>query len=105
MSLLSNACKYSPDNSDIEIYLKEKDDDLEIIVKDYGAGISEEERDKIFTPFYRNNNYIGYVKGTGLGLSIAQKAVKSIGGAITFNSESGEGSEFKVIIPLNYVPL
>ena len=82
-NLLSNAVNYSPENGKIEIYLKGDEHNFSFTIKDEGPGIKEENKEKIFVPFFREdpsrNRKTG---GTGLGLSIAKKIVSSCGGEI-----------------------
>ena len=101
MNLLSNAIKFSDKNTSIMITLVIEKDMLTISVKDQGIGVCEEEKDKIFNRFYQSStteskNYIG----SGIGLDLTNYLVKSHDGKIELNSKIGEGSEFKVIIPL-----
>ena len=76
-------------------------DKVEIIVQDFGEGISHEEQKKIFNRFYRVDKARTREKGgNGLGLSIAQKLVESYHGKISVISELGSGSKFKLEFPL-----
>jgi signal transduction histidine kinase len=65
---------------------------------DTGTGVSEEDMDRIFYPFFTTK-----LTGTGLGLSTAFRAVQDHGGRITVESDKGEGSVFTVIIPIENV--
>ena len=69
---------------------------VEIMVGDNGSGIAEADRNKIFDPFFTTKE-VG--KGTGLGLWICYGIIEKHGGAITFESKVGEGSQFRVLIP------
>ncbi|MDH5721141.1 MAG: ATP-binding protein [Spirochaetia bacterium] len=73
--------------------------DLSIIVEDSGIGISEEDKEKIFSPFLQSKDQ-SHAKygGTGLGLSISKRLVEMMGGSIKLNSELGKGSKFIVNI-------
>ncbi len=113
-NLLSNALKYSPLTSavDIEItllpVLSEKvshdntDDDqrhdIEFVIRDYGIGIPLEDQGKMFESFHRASN-IGNIPGTGLGMVIVKRSVEAHGGSITFESIQNEGTTFTVRIP------
>ena len=114
-NLFSNALKYSPDNSSVEIKLSKNDrDQFHIIIKDYGIGIDKSEQKKIFDPFYEvgntNRHSSDFSKfmggGTGLGLSIVKGIVERHGGRIWVESEGPDdeiqfpGSEFHIIIPI-----
>jgi two-component system sensor histidine kinase HydH len=69
-------------------------DVVEVRFRDTGPGIPEEERDRIFVPFYTTKQ-----KGTGLGLAISQRLVKAHAGSIQVRSTPGEGAEFLVSLP------
>ena len=79
----------------ISTYLK--DNAIYISIKDNGIGIALEEHEKIFDPFYTTKE-VG--KGTGLGLSISYGIIKDHKGEITLNSDSGEGAEFILKLPI-----
>jgi CheY-like chemotaxis protein/two-component sensor histidine kinase len=67
-----------------------------ITVADTGAGIPEAARDRVFTPFFTTKP-AGV--GTGLGLPICRRIIRSFGGEITFDTESGKGTQFRVVLP------
>lgn len=99
INLISNAIKYSPENTDIEIYVRFLSKDLfKICVKDSGIGIPESEQGNIFSRFFRANNASTY-QGTGLGLHLVQSYAEKMGGMVSFESKCGEGSKFYVTIP------
>lgn len=97
-NLLSNAIKYSPQDSEIYLYLTFNLDHIEIQVKDFGLGISQEDQTEIFEPFYRGQN-VHHLTGTGLGLVVVKKCVDLHDGSITINSEIGKGTTVKIILP------
>jgi len=70
-------------------------DDAVIEVADNGAGIPEGLSDKVFQSFFSTKG----TEGTGLGLLVVQKVVEECGGAITFTSQEGEGTTFRVVLP------
>lgn len=99
-NLLSNAIKYT-DKGKIEVSVsssvKKDKCDIEIVVKDTGKGISEENIDLIFNKFgklEKNSDTLGL----GLGLFITKNLVNILGGNISITSELGKGSEFKVFL-------
>lgn len=102
-NLISNAIKYSPQNSNIFVkvsYLNESDE-VEITVSDEGCGISSEHQKKIFDRFYRVENDTHTIKGTGLGLNLVQTTIeKHHGGKVFVSSELGKGSTFGFRIPV-----
>jgi PAS domain S-box-containing protein len=98
-NLISNAVKYSPETSPIDIDLEQDDFQVKIKVKDEGIGIPEAEQKNLFEPFFRASN-CGDIKGTGLGLSLIKKVVEQHKGNISFSSSANKGTEFVVILPL-----
>ncbi|MGC8782286.1 MAG: sensor histidine kinase, partial [Anaerolineae bacterium] len=74
---------------------------LQVTVTDEGAGISEEDRQRIFDPFYRAARAVGSgIAGVGLGLYIARALVELHGGRLWFDSAVGRGSAFHVTFPI-----
>jgi signal transduction histidine kinase len=67
-------------------------------VADTGIGISKEDQEKVFEPFFRTKNASNY-KGYGIGLSICKRIVDIHGGRIILKSDLGQGSNFNVILP------
>jgi signal transduction histidine kinase len=98
-NLLTNAGKYSPEESPVSLSLTRENEALVFRVKDEGVGIPENDRKHLFEAFHRAAN-VGTVAGTGLGLSIVKHAVDLHGGTITFESTVGAGTEFIVTIPV-----
>ncbi|NQW17778.1 MAG: GAF domain-containing protein [Chloroflexi bacterium] len=99
-NLISNASKYSPHESVVEIEVSVVEDRLGIAVRDNGNGISEEDQAKLFIPFFRVESDVeSAVPGTGLGLAISNSIVELHDGDLTVDSEPGKGSVFWVSIP------
>lgn len=101
-NLLSNACKYSPEQTEIAIQLTTHGQMLEMCIKDYGIGIPATSLAQLFEPFFRADNTTN-IQGTGLGLAIVKQAVDLAEGTITVDSEINVGSTFTVRLP--YQPL
>ena len=102
-NLVTNAIKYSPDNSKIEvkIELTEDKNHVKVSVKDEGIGIAPDCLDRVFDRFYRTENTTHTIKGTGLGLHLVQVAIeKQHKGKVFVESELNKGSTFGFIIPL-----
>lgn len=100
-NLISNAVKYSPDNSKIVVTINKEKNDLLISVADNGYGIPEAQKEKIFDKLFRADNVVGKdVEGTGLGLYIVKSIIEQSGGKIWFESEIDKGSTFYVTIPI-----
>lgn len=99
-NLISNAIKYSPDNSQIQIDLRCDDKKWVLQVKDQGIGISKKAQRQLFKEFYRGDNAINSkVVGSGIGLLLVKNYVTMHGGNITCSSQENGGSTFQVVIP------
>lgn len=98
-NLLTNAIKYSPPESPIQITLAVEGDEAVIRVQDQGIGIPEDDLKRLFEPFHRASN-VGQIQGTGLGLAITRQAIEKHGGTISVDSRVGEGTTFTVRLPL-----
>lgn len=103
-NLIGNAVKFTDEGHVILIIdKKEKDEnsiDLFIIVEDTGIGVPKEEQEFIFEAFAQQKDQsTKKYGGTGLGLAISKRLVEMMGGTITFESEVGKGSKFKIFIP------
>ena len=96
-NLLSNAIKFGLGRP-IEIALHGSDDQVRLRIRDNGAGITHEERKRIFEPFVRDMSPRNY-GGLGLGLYIVRTIVDGFGGTLTVESEPGKGSAFTVELP------
>jgi signal transduction histidine kinase len=97
-NLISNAIKYSPQHSRIDVIAREEDNNLVLVVEDEGIGIPQDEQHKLFNIFQRASN-VGDTKGTGLGLAIVKQALDLQGGSVVLQSQLDEGSRFIVTIP------
>jgi PAS domain S-box-containing protein len=97
-NLLSNAAKFSPENSEIDVAVELIKNEFVISVKDRGMGISEEDQLHLFQRFFRAKNASG-VQGTGLGLHIITKYLELMHGRIELVSALEKGSLFTVYIP------
>jgi len=95
-NLVENAIKYT-ESGRIEIEIKKEDNVAIVEVKDTGKGIKEENLNKVFEPFYREDKSRNEaVKGTGLGLTITKKLVSQMNGEIEVESKVGIGTTFRV---------
>lgn len=95
MNLVSNASKFSPEASQIEIKTTSHDDMVVLSVKDQGMGISPEDQQHLMERFFRGAN-AGNIQGTGLGLHIVSKYAELMNGRVVCNSELGKGTEFLI---------
>ncbi len=100
-NLISNAVKFSPDGTTIQLWLRRQSDNALIEVRDQGPGMSRNDLDRMFEPFrsLRRTGTAGE-PGTGLGLVIARRIVNAHGGRIWAESSPGQGSSFFVQLPL-----
>ena len=100
MNLLSNAVKYTLEGS-VSISLERDGGFALITVNDTGIGMNEEDSSRVFEEFFRAGSAKSDFEGTGLGLSIVMEIVDNHGGMIEHSSKLGEGSQFKIRLPLN----
>lgn len=101
-NLITNAIKYNQDNGTVDVLLSvEGTQQLVLEVKDSGMGIPEQDLPHIFERFYRARiSKEQRIEGTGLGLAIVKTIVEKHGGQIDVQSVVGEGSCFRVVLPL-----
>jgi len=93
-NLLSNAFRWTPEGGRIWVDLRSVDGNVSVAVSDTGPGISAEEKERIFRPFWSRDG-----GGTGLGLAIARELAVALGGRIEVRSEPGLGSRFELVLP------
>jgi PAS domain S-box-containing protein len=98
-NLLTNAVKYSPAGSTVELELESRPTSLTFMVIDRGIGIPPEDHARLFESFHRARN-VGNVEGTGLGLAIVRQCIALHGGTVDFESVPGKGSVFIVCLPV-----
>ncbi len=102
INLLDNAIKYTPTGGKVQLIAYKKYNNIIIIVKDTGIGISKKHLNRLFERFYRVDKARSRkVGGTGLGLAIVKHVMISFNGKIKVNSEEGKGTEFSVILPIH----
>lgn len=103
-NLISNAIKYSNNNSQIFIDLKCDERKWMLQVKDNGIGISKKAQRQLFKEFYRGDNAINSkVVGSGIGLLLVKNYVTLHGGSISCDSQENTGSTFQVVIPFKSI--
>ena len=93
-NLLSNAFRWTPEGGRVELELSASNGSISVAVADTGPGITSEERDRIFRPFWSRDG-----GGTGLGLAIANELAMALGGRIELRTEPGQGSRFELLLP------
>ena len=93
-NLLTNAFRWTPDGGRVGLELTAQNGRIRVAVEDTGPGISADEQERIFRPFWTHDG-----KGTGLGLAIARELAVALGGRIELDSELGRGSRFELVLP------
>lgn len=96
--LLDNATAYSPRGASVTVEISARDDWATIVVRDLGPGIPADELRCLFEPFFRGRGAKG--RGAGLGLPMARLLVEQYAGVLDVESVEGEGSSFRVRLPL-----
>ncbi len=100
INLLSNACKYSPEESLITIGVEHKNGEVIFCVQDEGSGIPLELREKVFEKFYRIDNSDRRMEGgTGIGLALVKDIISAHGGRVWIEANSPVGSRVYFSIP------
>jgi len=106
VNLLSNASKYTPSGSALEVILEPGDGVAVLTVVDHGPGIPEDERDNVFGLFYRVvDPSARATRGVGIGLALARQLIEKLGGEIGISETPGGGATFRVTIPLVNEPI
>jgi iron only hydrogenase large subunit-like protein/nitrogen-specific signal transduction histidine kinase len=102
INIIKNACDALNDSSkkELNVYLSIDNNNVKVEIADTGNGIPKENQGKVFTPFFTTKS-MG--KGTGLGLAISYGIIKMHKGNITFATENGKGTTFKVVLPRHQV--
>lgn len=101
VNLIDNGMKYSLQTKKLEVRTGREDDFAVVYIKDHGMGIAKDQLNKLFEKFYRvPTGDVHETKGSGLGLSIVKHIVDAHQGKVIIDSKLGEGSEFKVLIPI-----
>jgi two-component system sensor histidine kinase/response regulator len=102
-NLITNAIKYSHQNSTIEfrvtVDFRVSSPNVSFVISDRGIGIPEEDLEHLFSAFHRGKN-VGILPGTGLGLSIVKNCIDIHNGTIAVNSKLNVGTEFTVTLPI-----
>lgn len=99
LNLVKNALEAMSDGGALELSCFRRKDQICFAVKDTGRGMSPEEQECIFEPYYTTR-----ARGTGLGLVIVQRSVQNHGGSIEVESDPGKGTEFRLYFPIYFGP-
>jgi signal transduction histidine kinase len=99
-NLMSNAAKFSPAGAVVHVRALERDGHVRVEVQDYGTGIPEAFRNRVFEKFAQaDSSSSRRFEGTGLGLSITRQLLEAMGGTIGFTTEVGQGTTFYFNLP------
>ena len=94
INFLSNAIRHSPEQSSIDITVQPVGDQVEFTVRDYGPGLREEHRERVFERYFKAPGLNGPFSGTGLGLAISKEFIQSMGGQIGLHPNVVPGAAF-----------
>lgn len=97
-NILTNSYKFTPPHGKVEISYKLADNALEIVIKDTGIGIPQEDKANLFDAYYRGGN-AHKITGEGLGLFVVRENLAQMGGSVTVSSKTGVGSTFSINLP------
>ena len=97
-NLLANALHWTPDGGRVEVGVETRNGTVSVDVADSGPGITPEQRERIFRPFVSGDTH-----GTGLGLPIARELARALGGRVELDSDVGQGSRFRLVLPVQPV--
>ncbi|GDX36378.1 hypothetical protein LBMAG18_08890 [Alphaproteobacteria bacterium] len=100
-NVISNAVKFSLDNSVVDIFVKVNQQNLEIKVRDHGIGIAKSDIENIGQKFFRASNSIS-VAGTGIGIYLAKNFINLLNGSFSIQSKENVGTEVSIILPMNF---
>lgn len=101
VNLLTNAIKYTRQGGQVAVRWGQEDSQIFIEVSDTGVGIPEADLDRIFDRFHQvRSNAANQTQGVGIGLSLAKELVVAHGGQLTVTSVVGQGSTFRIVLPI-----
>jgi two-component system sensor histidine kinase KdpD len=98
-NLVENSARYSSADAPITIRVRGAPGEVMVAVLDRGRGISPDERDRIFEPFYRSRAVQAHVPGIGLGLTVCRRLIDLHEGKLAMRSRKGGGSAFEFSLP------
>ncbi|HEX9162662.1 MAG TPA: HAMP domain-containing sensor histidine kinase [Thermoanaerobaculia bacterium] len=100
LNLIDNAMKYSGDNKRIDVCVRQNPEYVVIEVRDHDIGIDDRDLNRIFDPYYRAKfSDTQTRRGAGLGLTLVQQITMAHGGRVEVDSQPGEGSTFRLLLP------
>lgn len=98
-NLLSNAIKYSPNSPSIEVHISNVSEYVKVSIKDFGIGMSAEDKKRVFERFFRGNDIQKRFPGMGIGLYVCDQIIKNHKGTLWVESEKEQGSTFNFTLP------
>ena len=98
-NLISNAIKFTPPGGSIVVSASRQENDLRLVVEDTGAGIEDDDQDRVFGKFVQGENANARQVGAGLGLSLVKSLVELHGGKVELESKPGEGTKVICVLP------
>lgn len=98
-NLLSNAIKYGRESEIIEVHLSNVSEFVKVSVRDYGIGMSAEDKKRVFERFFRGSDIQKRFPGMGIGLYVCDQIIKNHKGTLWVDSEKGKGSIFSFTLP------
>jgi len=98
-NLISNAIKYGPDADTVEVNISNVSNYVKLSVRDFGLGMSGEDKKRVFERFFRSIETQKHFPGMGIGLYICEQIIKNHQGTIWVESEKGKGSTFSFTLP------
>ena len=101
INFLSNAIRHSPDENHIDVTVSQLEKSVEFRVRDFGAGIRPEHRDRIFDRYFSAPGTNGQASGTGLGLAISKEFIQSMNGSIGLDTSLITGAAFYFRLPIS----
>jgi signal transduction histidine kinase len=100
-NIIDNAIKYSPAGAEVRIISREVGDYVEVVIEDAGPGLDEDEKQQLFTKFFRGKSHPGdQTKGSGLGLYLSKYFIELHSGHVDAESQKGSGSRFLIQLPI-----
>ena len=100
-NILSNAAKFSPAGTEVNVSLETGRDEVRILFADQGVGLSEDDHEKVFDRFSQiDASDTRKIGGTGLGMNISKRIIEALGGLITYTKNVGPGTTFIVELPV-----
>ncbi|MCC6382167.1 MAG: PAS domain S-box protein [Dehalococcoidia bacterium] len=99
-NLISNAAKYSPAETAVEVRASQGSEAVTVSVLDDGAGIGAADMERVFEPFVRSDDNAVGVPGVGLGLTVCKRLVRALGGEMWLRHQPGHGLEASFTVPL-----